>query len=316
MNQKLKSSKQVKKQDEKAKTPWWTNLEVQDLVKPITVRRIHMLYAGLALIAMLLTGYFVWNQTNQKTSGVDLVNDMVAAAGGIEAWNGIKEGQFTRTHHHYGETGELLQTKEEIFFFRKTDQGVQLQVKNSTKDGEEVWIGKDEEGYWASKNKEAVDPKLTARGLGMMCDSKWCEPLCASSMAFYRFSMPFKLTDWGVIPNVLTNTVDDQGDILLDITFDPSIGKDRWQFSVDPENLLIEKIAYFNKSDAGDTRPEEIFWSDHREEQGITFSHKWSRYWSNGQLMDEFIYSDVDFSSPLAEEFFDRPDDHDWLTAN
>lgn len=326
MKEKINPSVSPKTQREKKeKTPWLFGLEVKDLVRPINIRRVQILYAGMVLLVLAGIGYYAWDNFLRQPTGVELVNEMVEASGGMEAWNNTRQGQFTRTQNLYGQNGELLQTRRETFYFQKTDEGLKLQVKSTTNDGEEVWIGKDQEGYWASKDKKAVDPELTARGLGMMCDSKFCEPLCATSMAFYRFSMPFKLTDFGVLPDLATtnfNVLDfnplehlDIEPLVLDITYKPEVGRDRWRFFIDPNDKLIHKIEYYNKSDFGEIRPEEIYWSDHRKEFGITFSHKWSRYWANGQLMDEYIFSDVDFQTALADEFFERPEGHEWLSA-
>lgn len=319
MKPKSKPSIQSRTQQEgkKQKAPWWAGLAVKDLVKPITLRRIWLLQAGIVAVILAAGGYFAWQNYFSPPNGEEMVAEMVAAAGGMEKWNNLREGQFQRTHNLYSQSGDLLETKRETFFFQKTSEGLKLQVKSMTNDGEEVWIGKDKDGYWASKDRKAVDPELTARGLGMMCDSKWCEPLCASSMAFYRFSMPFKLTDHGVIPQFVgTVPFDGQEAQVLDITFDPEVGKDRWVFYVSPEDKLIRKLEYHNNADSGEVRPEEIFWSDHREEGGITFSHKWTRYWSNGAVMEEYIFSDVDFESKLVDNFFERPEGPDWLSLN
>ncbi len=306
------------------KTPWWMGLKVKDLVHPITLRRTHLLYAGMLLLALAGMGYFVWQNFLRQPTGTELVNEMVEAAGDMDAWNNIRQGQFTRTHHLYSQSGELLENTRETFYFKKTDEGLKLQVRSATRDGEEVWVGKDQEGYWASKDKEAVDPLLTARGQGMMCDSKFCEPLCATSMAFYRFSMPFKLTDPGIQAslgptdftmldfNPLAHL--DIQPLVLDIAYDPEVGRDHWRFFVDPNDKLIHKIEYYNKSDKGETRPEEIYWSDHRKEGGITFSHQWTRYWPNGKVMDEYIYADVDFETELSDDFFKRPEGHAWVS--
>jgi len=293
------------------RVPWTYWMQVKDMVNPITISRMRIVQFSIGLLLVAATAFFIWQEYFRPASGEEMVQQMVEAAGGMEAWNAVKGGQFDRTKTLYGENGEQLSQKVETFFFRKTNEGVKLMVKSQTEDDEEVWIGKDQDGYWASKDKEAVDPKLTARGLGMMCDSKWCEPLCASSMAFYRFSMPFKLTDPGVIPqNEGLHMLGGLESQVLDITYEPEVGKDRWVFYTDPNDMLIRKLEYHHTTDEGDSRPEEIYWSDYRTVAGITFAHNWTRYWSNGKVMEEYTYSNVDFGSQLAEHFFDRPEDH------
>lgn len=322
MSKKIKTPRQQQGESGKIKNrvPWLFGLEIKDLVHPITVRPIRLVYAGLFTLSVAIAGYVVWKTMFAPPSGRELVNEMVEAAGGMEAWNNLQQGQFTRIHNLYSENGETLQSNTETFYFKNTSEGLKLQVKSITGAGEEVWIGKDAGGYWASRDKKVVDPVLTARGLGMMCDSKYCKPLCASSMAFYRFSMPFKLTDQGVIPNLSRTdfAVLDYdpteflsvNPLVLDVSFEPEVGRDRWRFFVDPDRKLIHKIEYYNKSDFGEIRPEEIYWSDHRTVSGITFSHRWTRYWSNGKVKDEYIFTDVDFNKEIDSAFFERPEEH------
>ncbi len=311
------------------KIPWLFGLEVKDLASPITIRRIQILQVGILAMAVAFAGYYVWDNFLRAPSGIELVNEMVDAAGGATAWNGIQSGQFTRTQNLYAENGDPLSNQVETFYFFKTEQGLELMVEATTKDGKKVVISKDKEGFWATKDSKPSDPRKTSKDLGMMCDSKFCEPSCAAQMAFFRFSMPFKLQDNGVRPDVNNVTsfsvldwnplenidiVDEP--LVLDVSYKPTVGKDKWRFLVNPETKLIHKMEYYNKSDFGTYRPEEIYWSDHKTVDGITFSHRWTRYWGNGQLMDEYVYSDVEFNNQIDETHFSRPEGLDWVVAD
>lgn len=328
----LKQKKQQISQESKVskeRVPWLFGLEVKDLTKPITVRRIRLLQIGILVAALAYGGHYAWENFLRAPTGVELVNEMVAAAGGEQAWNNIKSGQFTRTQNMYDRSGERISQQVETFYFRKTDEGVKLMVKATDKEGREVIISEDKEGFWATKESLPADPKRTSGDLGMMCDSKFCKPSCASSMAFFRFSMPFKLTDFGVRPDVNNITalglldwnplenMDIKSDpLVLDVSYRPTVGKDKWRFLVNPETKLIHKMEYYNKSDIGTYRPEEIYWTDHKTVDGITFSHKWTKFWANGQVMDEYIYSDVSFNNQVTASFFDRPEGLDWSLAS
>lgn len=319
MNKDIKPSSNPKKSqvDPDKKAPWWFGLHVKDLIEPITIKRIQLFYAFVLTLALSVVGYYAWDNYLREPTGEEFVDNIVEAAGGMDAWNELKHGQFTRTHNLYAEDGDLLRTINETFYFKKAKEGIKLQIKSVGEDNSVVWVGKDNEGYWASRDNEVTDPKATAKEEGMMCDSKFCEPLCASSMAFYRFSMPFKLKDKGIHASLASTDLSlinfkklgssGEKPTLLDIKYDPEIGRDKWRFYVDPNDQLIHKIEYYNKSDMGDTRPEEIYWTDHKTVDGITFSHRWTRYWPNGKVMDEYIYSDVDFTSEIVDSFFERP---------
>ena len=328
MKEQLKPSVQSKTQDKKrSRIPWSFNLEVKDLVRPITIRRIRILQFGLLFLVVALGSYYVWDNFLRTPTGTELVSEMVEAAGGMEAWQNLQSGQFTRTKTLFSEAGEKLSQKSETYYFQKSQEGLKLMVESADKDGNRVLVGQDQDGFWATKADLPADPKRTSGDLGMMCDSKWCNPDCASQMAFYRFSMPFKLQDDGVRPDVNsisafarldwdpTEKLDmEEEPLVLDVAYRPTVGRDKWRFIVDPSTKLIQKVEYYNKSDFGTYRPEEIYWSDHRTVGGITFSHKWTRYWGNGQVMDEVIFSDVDFETELAEDFFDRPNGLSWTS--
>ncbi|MFC4723013.1 DUF6503 family protein [Geojedonia litorea] len=318
MSQDIKPVQDPKRklEDHDKKAPWWFGLQIKDLVKPITIKRMQLMYVGGLLLVLGVAGYYAYDTYLREPTGEEFVNEIVEAAGGMEAWNDLKFGEFSRSHNLYAENGDLLRTIDETFYFKKTNQGVKLQIKSVGEDGSVLWVGKDAEGFWATRDNNEVDPKAAAKEEGMMCDSKFCEPLCASSMAFYRFSMPFKLKDPGIKPSLASTDlsvlnlsmmgISGKEPTVLEITYAPEVGRDRWRFYVDPADQLIHKIEYYNKSDMGDTRPEEIYWTDHKTVSGITFSHRWTRYWPNGKIMDEYIYSKVDFETEIADSFFDR----------
>ena len=331
MKEKIKPSEQQQQSaSEKENLPWHDTLELKDLLNPITISRIKILQLGVGLLLLLGGSYYVWDNFLRQPTGLELVGKMVDAAGGMEAWNKVEQGHFTRTQYLYGQNGEALSEIAQTFYFRKTNEGVQLKVESHTKEGHKVQISKDGEGYWALKADLPADPRLTAGDLGMMCDSQFCNPDCAASMAFYRFSMPFKLTDPGVRPDMGSKTdlviinIDrikeffgmDLQPLVLDVGYRPTVGRDRWKFYVHPENNLIYKIEYINKSDRGEDRPEEMFWRDHRLVDGITFSHEWLRYWGNGKVMERYVFSEVDFKTPLEADIFDRPEGYNLLSDN
>ena len=286
------------------RTPWLFSLEVKDLIRPIILKRIRILQMSVLLVAVLSTGYLIWDNVFRAPTGTELLDDMVNATGGMDAWNNVHSGKFTRIENVYDKTGRQVSHHIETFFFRRTDDGIQFMVKALDDEGHEVVISRDERGFWATRDAVFVDPKSTSDDLGMMCDSEFCEPDCAAMMAFYRFSMPFKLKDPGVILGVGGAAKDMP--LMLNVSFSPEVGRDRWKFAVDSKTKLIQKVEYYNKSDMGAYRPEETYWSDYKMVDGIMLSHKWTKYWPNGKVMDEYIYSDVSFDHQMEVNFFDR----------
>lgn len=290
---------------EDVKLPWKTELEVKDLIKPITIRRIKILQTlGLALL-VLGVGFFVWWQFVKPPSGERIVDEMVKEAGGLETWKSIKDGSFVRTHRVYDENGKVVKESEETFLFKNNDNGYQLLIKSKSPRGNVV-VGRDKEGFYAIHNDKEVNPVDLSKDMEFMCDGDECSPLCASEMALYRMSFPFKLKDDGVIPrNAGTAVLNGEKAMLLDVTFDPKVGKDRWVFYVDPKSKLTRKIEHY-PSVKSNVQPEEIFLSDFKKEGNIMLSHSNKYYRSNGKILEEYLISDVKFNTSLPTDVFNR----------
>ncbi len=291
---------------EDVKLPWKTELEVKDLIKPITIRRIKILQTlGISLLVFAI-GFFIWWQFVKPPSGEQIVSDMVKAVGGMEHWKGIKDGSFVRTHRLYDENGKVIKESEETFLFKNNDNGHQLLIKSKDKEGEVV-VGRDKVGFWAIQNNKEVNPVTLSKEMEFMCGDDGCSPLCASEMALYRMSFPFKLTDYGVKPrNAGTAVLNGEKTMLLDVTFDPKVGHDRWVFYVDPNNKLIRKIEHY-PSLKSNVQPEEIYLDDFKKEGNIVLSHSNKYYRSNGKILEEYLISDVKFNSSLSADVFNRP---------
>ena len=293
--------------DKKVKLPWEAELEVKDLIKPITLRRIRIFQTAGAILLLLVAGVFSWWLFIKPPSGKQIVKDMISAAGGMGNWKDIQDGSFVRTHRLFDENGKVIKQSEETFFFKNNQDGHQLLIKSKTNEGDRVIVGHDKGGYWASLNDNEVNPVKIAKDMEFMCDDDGCSPLCASEMALYRMSFPFKLADHGVKPrNAGTTILNGEKATMLDVTFDPKVGHDRWVFYVDPHSSLIRKIEHY-PSLKGNVQPEEIFLSDFKKEGTIMLSHSNKYYRSNGKILEEYLVSNVKFNSSLAADFFNRP---------
>jgi len=293
--------------NEKVKLPWEAELEVKDLIKPITLRRIRIFQTAGAIILLLAIGVFIWWQFIKPPSGKRIVQDMITAAGGLDNWQSIQDGSFIRTHRLYDENGKIINQSEETFFFKNNKDGHQLLIKSKTNKGDQVVVGRDKDGFWASSNDIEVNPVKIAKELEFMCDDDGCSPLCASEMALYRMSFPFKLADYGVQPrNAGEAVLNGEKVMLLDVTFNPKVGHDRWIFYVDPTTKFIRKIEHY-PSLKDNVQPEEIYLSDFKKKGNIVLSHSNKYYRSNGKILEEFLISDVKFNSSLNADFFTRP---------
>lgn len=293
--------------DGNPKLLWEADLAVKDLVKPITLRRIRLFQTAGILVLLLAAGVAGWWLFLRPDSGEKMVKDMIAAAGGMEAWRNVQDGSFVRTHRVYDENGKIIRQSAGRFFFQNTKDGHQLLIKSQTNTGQPVLVGHDKGGYWASLEEKEVNPVKIAEEMEFMCDDEGCSPLCAVEMALYRMSFPFKLADDGVIPRNAGTAVLNGGKVqLLDVTFDPKVGHDRWVFFTDPSTKFIRKIEHY-PSVKDNVQPEEIFLSDFKKEGSIVLSHSNKYYRSNGKLLEEYQFSDVRFNAPFAPDLFNRP---------
>ncbi|MEO6168057.1 MAG: DUF6503 family protein [Chitinophagales bacterium] len=292
---------------ESEKITWEDNLEVKDLVKPIVVRRVRIAQAGVILLLLVITGAFLWTKFMKPPTGDQLVAEMIKASGGMDAWNSVQDGNFVRTHLLYDEKGIVIRKEYETFYFKNTSNGHDLLIKSVTDDGAKVIVSRDADGYWATENDNPVDARTEAKKFEFMCHEDECVPLCKCEMALYRFSLPFKLTDAGVKPKYAgTAMLNGEKSLMLDITFNPEVGSDRWVFYVNPHNHLIRKIEHYSSMENNE-QPEEIFWSDYKKEGPINISHSNKIFRSNGKLLEEYQISDVHFNSTIAQDFFNRP---------
>ena len=311
-DQEIKKNSEVKSTDDlmnEVKVPLSHKLQVKDLVHPITISRMRILQFAIVGLALLLGGAYYFGYFAPKPTGNELVSEWVDASGGMEAWNKIDNGSFERVHTLYAENGSVLKEKTENFFFEKVDGEFKLLTNYTTPDGTNLWMGNDEEGYWAMLNDLPADPKKSANDLGFMCDSKWCKPDCSMKMTLYRFGMPFNLVGDGILPNLAgTAEVNGMNMNILDVSYKPSVGKDRWVFYGDEKTNLINKIEYHHKNDHGHSFPEEMYWADYKEVDGLQIPHSWKRYWTNGQVLEDYQFSNFEFNTALPDMFASRPE--------
>lgn len=292
--------------EEKVKLPWEAELEVKDLIKPITIRRIRIFQTIGVIVFLLAVVVFTWWILIKPPSGEQLVKEMIDATGGMNNWKSIEDGNFVRTHRLYDENGKIIKQTEETFYFKNNKEGHQLLIKSKNQEGEEVMVGHEKTGYWALLNNKEVNPVKLAKDMEFMCDDEHCSPLCASEMALYRMSFPFKLADYGVVPqNAGITTLNGEKVQMVDVTFNPKVGHDRWVFYVDPINKLIRKIEHF-PTIKSNVQPEEIFLSNFKKEGKIMLSHSAKYYRSNGRILEEYMISNVKFNSALTPGFFNK----------
>ena len=310
MEQKVHKQSQEELQANKGRSRFLSYLNLKDVFEPILIKRIQLVKV-IGIVLLVTVGCVsLWNKYFKAPTGTQLVDKMVEAAGNMETWNNLGYGKFTRTHSLYAQTGEKLSEKVENLYFEKKNGDIELLIESNRTGKSPLVLGKDKEGFWAVQDGQFVDARKTAKAMGMMCDSKWCQPNCDMKMAFYRFSMPFKLKDNGVVAeNGGKTKLLDKTYQVVNIGYRPEVGRDKWVFYIDEKSHLIAKMEYIHKTDQGNALPEEFFWTDYKQVGGLSISQKWTRYWSNGKPLEQITFSDFDFQTNLPQQFHTRPTD-------
>ncbi len=98
-------------------------------------------------VSILAIGFLAWWWFVKPPSGESIVKDMITAAGGMENWKNIQDGNFVRTHRLFDENGKTIHQSEETFFFKNNKDGHQLLIKSKTNKGDNVIVGHDKTGY-------------------------------------------------------------------------------------------------------------------------------------------------------------------------
>ena len=107
--------------------------DIQDLVRPITLRRKTIWQFGAGILALLGVGVVLFYFFYKAPSGDDLLTDMITAAGGENVWDAVDEGRFTRLHYVYDENENIIDTDEETFYFKNKD-GYRMMVESDDSD--------------------------------------------------------------------------------------------------------------------------------------------------------------------------------------
>lgn len=308
MEQNIHNRKQDEEliQPKKGSSRFLSHLNLKDIFEPILIKRVQILKGAGITLLVIVVGIAVWNKYFKAPTGTQLVDKMVEAAGNMETWNNLNHGKFVRTQRLYNQTGEKLSETVETVYFEKGNGDIELLLEANHPGQGAVTIGKDATGFWALQDGHFVDADAKAKEMGMKCNSQWCQPNCAMKMAFYRFSMPFKLKDNGVIAE---NGGKNELFQIVNISYTPEVGKDKWVFQIDKSSHLIAKMEYDHKTDQGQTQPEEFFLTDYKKEGSLNISHKWMRYWGNGKPLEEITFSDFDFQTSLPKQFHERPNE-------
>jgi hypothetical protein len=226
---------------------------------------------------------------------------MIAASGGMDRWNAIRDASFVlQTSAFDVGPGGLLVSTIQTSFTKSPRPMLRLDVPHGksiqTKvfDGLEAWM--------------AIDGVLLPRG-----DSTYRRIRDSARMYFLWIAFPFNLVDPGTTVEHLGTGVVAGVDVdFLQVRFGDQSGavstEDLYRFAVSRSTHLTVKEEYFLRGE--NENKVETLYSDYREVAGIRKDHLREIVSSlNGRPLQRIEVQDLKFGDHLGRELFHKPPD-------
>lgn len=264
---------------------------------------VRLLAAGLVLVTALFGDTLARSAPETSTPGAaaarsrKLVRQMIAAAGGMERWNSMRNATFVVREVHTHPTSRasitirrVMITKDPVPMVRiVTPRGRSLQT--AVFDGEQIWLAVD--GILQEHG-----PETDAR---VRNDAK---------RAYYWFSFPFLLVDPSVVVRHRGTVQLQSGEKeVIEVTFrDDSVAvhaQDMHRYYVDPGTHLVAKEEYSHAGDRG--APTQIVWGDYRLVDGFVKDHVREMVPSPGRAAKRLEVADMELGVGVSPGSFRRP---------
>ena len=234
-----------------------------------------------------------------RARGAEVAREMIAAAGGMERWNAIRDASFAlrTTAFNTGPTGSLVTSIQAEFtksprptLRLDVPQGKSIQTK--VFDGLEAWM--------------AVDGVLLQRG-----DATYRRIRDSARMYFLWIAFPFNLVDPGTtVEHLGTGVVSGQEVDLLQVRFGEESGTvatdDLRRFAVSRLTHLTVKEEYFLRGER-ENKVETVY-GDYHEVAGVLKDHLREIVSSvDGRPLQRIEVHDLQLGEHLARDRFRKP---------
>ncbi len=258
------------------------------------------LVAGLLVLGLALLG-FPAPAVAQDANAEALLDKVIAAHGGTQAWESLRDMTFTLTRVALTPQGDVADAGVSLYFMKRNGKarvesvtGKGLLVQGF--DGQRPWVtlaGKPETGQEALKRAhfQAVN---------------W----------WYWMGIPFKLKDPGVILRAKgAATFRGKPVQALEVTFQSGVGatNDRYTYYIDPESHHIVFVEFQLQPGVwpgvGGPNPNRSAWLDYKK-QGPFTMHTGRIFYGNPELTDKratILFRDFQFNTGLSDQLFGAP---------
>jgi hypothetical protein len=234
-----------------------------------------------------------------------LVQQMVAAVGGIDRLYALKDVEYTYIYH------DLTNDKKDVSLERYVFDGELSWAHYETREKNVVpqMEGEVNQGFNGSESWMTIDGKLVEDNPQL---AKLCDFLRKTN--YYWFTMMFKLTDPGVQYKYNgAKTVDGVDYDLIEISFGEGVGdaQDTYLLYINPETKLVDQFL-FTVMDFGVAEPF-LMKVEYEEIQGVKLPAK-RKYvranWEGEPQNDEWtaaIWTNIKFNNGFDRSMFEKP---------
>ena len=256
--------------------------------------------AGLLALGIMLAG-FPKSVTAQDSRAQTLLEKVIAAQGGMQAWDNLKDMTFTITRVSLDSRGDVAGANVSLYHMKRhgktrveTITGKGLLVQGF--DGQKPWVTLD------GRPETSEEALKRAHFLSV----NW----------WYWMGIPFKLKDPGVILRYNgSSTFRGKRVDILEVTFQKGVGEtnDRYTYYIDRKTYHIVFVEFQLQPGVwpkvGGPTPRRSTWLDYKKEGPFTL-HTKRIFYGSAKLTDKravLLFRDFTFNTGLPDTLFAAP---------
>ncbi len=256
--------------------------------------------AGVLTVGMALV-IFPSPARAQDARAQTLLQKVVAAHGGMEAWENLKDMTFTITRVALDPRGDVAGAKVSLYYMKRHGK---TRVETITGKGLLVQ-GFDGQKPWVTLDGKPKTSEAALKRAHFFSVNWW-----------YWMGIPFKLKDPGVIVRHKgTLTFRGKPVDILEATFQQGVGEtnDRYTYYIDQKNYHILFVEFQLQPGVwpkvGGSTPKRSTWLDYKKEGPFTM-HTKRIFYGNPELTDKraiLLFRDFKFNTGLPDKLFAAP---------
>jgi len=246
------------------------------------------------LLIILAVGLVALGCQNEPPGPADqLIDSWIAAAGGPDAWDQVKDIRYTVTTVWFDSTGTEVRRRPRFVWGKKGPQ--RALIERDETEGHYVQAHDGRGSTWATLNGESLaDTTKAVR-----------EVLYIGADVMYWIGLPYKLRDPGV--NLSYVPADSTGYPGVKVTFGEGVGEhsgDRYFYYFTQEAPEPLEVHYIEE---GRTSVSRTRWRDFQKAGPITYVGTRTWYNDRGINTKRLIISDVVLNNGIPDSLFQRP---------